>query len=343
MESTQNVATSSQLPRGLITRRGTQRLPSLRSDSSHSSQSFVSPNATTNSLSNTTKGGVLKRTFKPTIPVRRSVNGEDTNDCSKRNRSTDNSNYDRKGKHPKSRSKFNDSKNFIQTEGAVFKGESSPHLKSSRVKEESTTRGRPSLVGETRIKTESYCEKSSKSKVENKAKTIRKLYGDNFIDDEEDNDSHVVYPKGWQTVSSHRQSSSSCSVPLNAYNLLKTENKDKLLLMQIPEMILKRSDGYVGKMRVYKSGRIELHDTESDRKFDIVFDRNTNFEQNIKQENESKYSKPMTTNSFDDIIEDVVSFSGSDLCALATLEHKQVLLAVPNIPTDGKLPENFVL
>src|ERR1700761_898115 len=100
MESTQNVATSSQLPRGLITRRGTQRLPSLRSDSSHSSQSFVSPNATTNSLTNTTKGGVLKRTFKPTIPVRRSVNGEDTNDSSKRNRSTDNSNYDRKGKHP---------------------------------------------------------------------------------------------------------------------------------------------------------------------------------------------------------------------------------------------------
>ena len=349
MDSFQDIANSSQLPRGLITRRGTQRLPSLKSESQSSSKSFLSPNISTNSLANnTTKGGVLKRTFKPTIPIRRNVNGEDINESSKRIRNSD-SNTSRKGKQPKSRTKFNDSKSWVQTEGAVFKGESSPHLRSSRIREESVTSHRSSNGDHFGIKSQK-CEESSsrvkiESKAENKAKTIRRLYGHNFVDDDDEHllDTHLVYPKGWQTVSSHRKSLPSNSVPLNPYNLLKTGTHEKLLLMQIPETILKRSDGYIGKMRVYKSGRIEMIDSDSDLKFDILFDRNSNFEQNVKQENDSKYSKPMTTSNLDDITQDVVTFSGSDLCTLTTLDHKQVLMAVPSIPLDNQITTNFFL
>jgi hypothetical protein len=346
------------LPRGLITRRGTQnlstqRLPSLRSES-HSSQQLLSSNVTSNSLPITTKGGVLKRTFKPTIPVRRNASEDNTSP-----QMTDNSN-NKKGKQSRSNSKMNnrgnnrgiDQKKLVQMEAAVFNGANSQELKSSRLNESSSLRKRSSLPNESRVRAEVKTEREDKNseksslriepkiKLESKAALIRKLYGDNFIDDDNESDEELVLPKGWESVSTHRDHKQSIVEPLNPYNLLNTQNEDKFLLMQIPEAFLKRADGYVGKIRVYKSGRVELEDSESGIKFDILFDNKINVN-NVKQEN--KLSKEINSNQSQDLSQDVVSFSGNDLKVLGVLQHKEVLLAVPQIPLDDHIGPNIPL
>jgi hypothetical protein len=344
------------LPRGLITRRGTQnlstqRLPSLRSES-QSSQQLLSSNVTSNSLPITTKGGVLKRTFKPTIPVRRNASEDNTSP-----QMTDNSSNNRRGKQSRSNSKVNnrgkqsDQKKLIQMEAAVFSGANNQELRSSRLNESSSLRNRSSLSNESRVRAEVKTEREEKNseksslriepkiKLESKAALIRKLYGDNFIDDDNESDEELVLPKGWESVSTHRDHKQPTVEPLNPYNLLETQNEDKFLLMQIPEAFLKRADGYVGKIRVYKSGRVELEDIESGIKFDILFDNKLNVN-NVKQENKSKEINP---NQSQDFSQDVVSFSGNDLKVLGVLQHKEVLLAVPQIPLDDHIGPNIPL
>jgi len=348
----QNSDTSSGLTRGLIARRGaqnasTQRLPSLRSES-HSSQLLIPSNISTNSLPVTTKGGALKRTFKPTIPVRRNPN----EDNSVNNEHNDNSNRSRRGKQLRTNTRNNrqfDSKKFVQLDAAVFNGANNPELRSSRLTDMPSNRKRSSLTNETRIKSESRTDNQlrnrsddksptrhdSKIKLENKAGIIRKLYGDNFIDDDYEHDQDLVLPKGWESVSSHRVAKQSNTEPLNPYNLLKTDNEEKLLLMQIPDAFLKRSDGYVGKLRVYKSGRVQLEDSDSGIKFDILFDKSLSLAKNVKQENKPKEVNSNQIES--DISQDVVSFKGNNLTVLGTLGHEEVLLAVPQIPLDDHI------
>jgi hypothetical protein len=345
------------LPRGLITRRGTQnlsiqRLPSLRSES-QSSQQLLSSNVTSNSLPITTKGGVLKRTFKPTIPVRRNASEDNASP-----QMTDNSSNNRKAKQSRSHSKVNNrgkqsDQKLIQMEAAVFSGANNQELRSSRLNESSSLRNRSSLSNESRFRAEvkserednKNSEKSSlriepKIKLESKAALIRKLYGDNFIDEDNESDEELVLPKGWESVSTHRDHKQPIVEPLNPYNLLNTQNEDKFLLMQIPEAFLKRADGYVGKIRVYKSGRVELEDIESGIKFDILFDKKLNVN-NVKQENKS--SKEINANQSQDLSQDVVSFSGNDLKVLGVLQHREVLLAVPQIPLDNHIGPNIPL
>jgi len=104
---------------------------------------------------------------------------------------------------------------------------------------------------------------------------LQKLYGDNFIDDgDEDEDEErykrIMFPKGWECISERHGkqhaktglsiSTTSSAISSSPYEIFKNEEDDteKFLLMQIPDMLLNKSPGYVGKLRVYKSGKIEI-------------------------------------------------------------------------------------
>lgn len=327
-----------QLPRGLINRGVTQRLPSLRSDAS-SSRALMANTAAT------TRGGVLKRTFKPVIHnnAKRNASEEVNHNTSKyeeRNHTKDHSNHNRRGRPPKNKHKTND-KQWIQTEGAVFKGESNPQLRSNREREEMSSRKRHSTSIEVGVKREKEDKRSSKIKKECD-EDFDDFVGDNFVVDDHPG-ADLLYPKGWHSVTRHRKSPAieskpSLVQPLNPYNLFEneTDSPEKLLLFQIPEEVVKRSEGKIGKIRVFKSGRIEFHDSQTNIRFDILFDRTSDCQSNVKSEDvkPNLCAKPNEKSS--DITEDLVSFNGTDLCAIASLKHKQVLMAVPSIPLDSE-------
>ncbi|XP_054166496.1 uncharacterized protein LOC128963968 [Oppia nitens] len=328
------------LPRGLVTRSGgTKRLPALRPKAGESLPSVMQLNG----AADRTKNGTVKRVFKPTIPQRRQTTNTDDGQR-QTNDNHSNHKYDHRVKREKPISKKRLT-NLIQCDGAVFRGEETASVRIIRPKGgESYARNQSTHESSTRVKSEikteprdELDERLGETKLDNKAKVICKLYGDNFIDDTDDRFSNkdLIYPKGWHNVSTHRQSPQpSKSEPLNSYNLLKTNGShDKLLLMQISEEFLKKGSGYVGKLRVYKSGRIELVDSSSDMKFDILFDQKSITDPNIKDEKtDSKVGSKRTNNCFAEVItEDIVSFDGKELSTLTTLDHKQVLLAVPHM------------
>lgn len=336
----------SQLPIGLLTRRGTsiqltsmnQRLPSIKCEANKSSHT-PPPSA----IAPTTRGGYVKRNYKPTIPTARRSEEIQVKDEVKKEKKESDVKKNLRGRKPR-QGKDQDRKT-MQLEAAVFSGvsaASSGHLKStlsaatypSTSSSPFSSSSGPSGQKKRSTKSCDTKTKHSKIKSEDNKEVLDFLYGD-FIDDD-DSDEDILLPKGWEAIDSKRTQSNDV-IPLTPYNLLTNEDdKDKYLLMQIPDLICQKSDGYFGKMRVYKSGRIELEDEETGIKFDVLIDKNGNskFGMNLVKSEDDKKLKFSNEGIVEPICQEIIMLSSNNLASIGYLNQNETLTVVPQVQTD---------
>lgn len=337
----------SQLPIGLLTRRGTsiqltsmnQRLPSIKCEANKSSHT-PSPSA----IAATTRGGYVKRNYKPTIPTARKSEETQVKDEIKKEKKESDMKKNLRGRKP--RQGKDQDKKTMQLEAAVFSGvstASSGHSKSASSSATypstssspfSSSSSGPSGQKKRSAKSCDTKSKHSKNKSEDNKEVLDFLYGD-FIDDD-DSDEDILLPKGWEAIDS-KTTQSNDVIPLTPYNLLTNEDdKDKYLLMQIPDLICQKSEGYFGKMRVYKSGRIELEDEETGIKFDVLIDKNGNskFGMNLVKSEDDKKLKFSNEGIVEPICQEIIMLSGNNLASIGYLNQNETLTVVPQVQTD---------
>jgi len=345
------------LPRGLVNREGkavnpTQRLPSLRGDMSSPAAILTKLSAGGKGTpiitpSTTTRGGAAKRVYRPTIPSRRtgpsatSPSKSDTNgDSPKRGKQTKSP----RGRGASQRGNARDkgpNKNFVQLEASVFNGINAAPARPS-------ANNYSSVYGSSR-ETVSRPDKPSTSKTapaikdpqsDQRDKTIiQDLYKDDFIaysDSDEDcattgGKVSSLKPRGWDNLTSaskdkkqDRQSTESTieltGIPIDKW----LDSDDKLVLMQIPDILLSRPQGLLGKLRLYKSGRVELIDSDSGITFDVI--RGTR-DSIVSTSNVEDTKHALNVNKKENH-QEVVSFSGDSLHALSKVDNSDLLLVV---------------
>ncbi|XP_015790717.1 protein phosphatase inhibitor 2 [Tetranychus urticae] len=250
-----------------------------------------------------TRGGAAKRIFKPTIPAtRRSTrsgdkDGDKNNSC---NTSTPHGKVKSKDKDRSNKSKGK--KDLIQLD-AVFNGinATAPVVKAERGYVNSGSSNINSLkdraikgedadvksINGIRIKSEDDSVTIANHRSVEDAKDFKKheiddvesiqraLYRDDFISNFSTNDDELA-PIGWEHVSQlqlYKQKGCEKDVKstrrFDAWASTKN-NQDKMVLFQLPEMVLKGGDGRLGKIRMYKSGKMELVDTRSGIVYDLL-------------------------------------------------------------------------
>lgn len=330
------------IPRGLVSRqtpsnsaKNCVRLPSLKngdtSINSIGSKMLIHTNIAT------TKGGVVKRTFTPTIPSerKRSSTASINSNCSSPNESSKTETSKQK---TKSKGKNHSNKKIIQMEGAVFNG-----INASKI-QNSSSRVDTRAPCQTSVKRDlKRSSTSDKVKLTNEANNrINEFIGEKFIDDK-DEDVGLVVPMGWETVAgmnsrSFEKTDKCCadkkpklSNLSSPFELFKTEsNKDKVLLFQIPELLLKRADGKVGKIIVYKSGRIVLVDNETQVKYDLFVSSSNNANSII----DNDVSHVPGLNDKNSMKQEIVSFTDDQLTSIAKLNNSDIVVVAPQIQTD---------
>ncbi|KAI1293719.1 hypothetical protein HDE_06330 [Halotydeus destructor] len=337
------------LPRGLVSREGTPIRPSQRLPSFRSAMSAPAPNTLlTTSLnpvqSATTRGGVSKRVYKPTIPTRRTQNSETptTSKDSENKRTRPDSKSPRgRGGRNNVKSDRKPNNNFVQLEAAVFNGIGGPSTKLSHSSLDVARGGRQTIVKsdvKSRVEAKQVKVKSEPFERED-SKLLEKLYRDDFLDDSSDDEKDLSSrkkPKGWELVNcekinpSYRQKEIS---DLEGIPIDKWLDGNKPVMFQLPELFLTQREGIVGKLRVYKSGRVVMTDTLSGIEFDVV--RSNNSLDNgspgvqIKSENE----KPSRKNQVNlPIRQDVISLSEDAIVSLGEIDNSDFLIGIPKLP-----------
>lgn len=357
-----------QLPRGLVNREGTavrtnQRLPSLRGDplsgshamlaklanaSNTSGGSMSMPNATGSGVNNTTtRGGVAKRVYKPSIPTRRTPGTSNTSNDGDSKRGHE-SRYPR-GRGGRGNKKERPQQNFLQLEAAVFNGINASISKSSRGGSVAASSSNSSRETVTRVALPVSTGGGSggggvtshaQAKTDINTSAIKNLYKDDFIgdsDSDDDDGSLQVKPKGWENVSHDihhhnskkaRRSDEFTGIPIDKW----LEADEKLFLMQVPDILVKRPKGLVGKLRIYKSGRFEIVDSETGVTFDLVR-ANSNPTRPGQVKSEVKPSKAQLGYGLDQTVnQEIVHLSSDAMVSLSRIETEDVLIAVPRIP-----------
>ena len=342
------------LPRGLISREGTpvqksQRLPSLRNRPSLTSTPSTPVSAINGpKTSDTTRGGAAKRVFKPSIPSRRQPSdtaASTSSSESKRGRDSNRTPRGRgrggvRGKPPPGKP------NYVQLEAAVFSGINASVTNKSSVPSSGSSVVR---VSNDRIKSEPSFSTPQKSKLSLDSSTEKfevgddedtsTIYADSFIDDASDDErtSSNKLPRGWENCQAESRNRSSNSKSfVNESSGIPTDKwltaDDNLVLIQVPEILTHRSSGVVGKLKVYKSGRVELVDNEAGLTFDVIRANNNPIAMlPVKQEidrGKRVQQKPISTENR----QELVLMKDNTLTCLGSLPSCDVLISVPRIP-----------
>lgn len=332
------------LPRGLINREGTpvtpsQRLPSLRTRSLANSAPAVMHNTT----GQTTRGGVAKRVFKPNIPARRPAASDTSESTANDSHSKSDAKRGRAGQSPRGgRGAHSDAgkrqlgKNFVQLDAAVFSG-----IDAASKTRPPSAAGVPRAPKEEKIaikRDPSPSKSSTRKNIITKGKALSStIYRDDFIvDDDEDDEEDVQYsnklPRGWEHVTGKRTSANDNSSTLNCTQSIAIDRwldaDDNLVLMQVPEFLVKRTSGSIGKLRVYNSGRIELFDEEAGVSYDIMRANNAVSEPAVKVEGRRKRH----TVSSQGVRQELVVMKENSLTCLGDITPADVLMSVPRIP-----------
>jgi hypothetical protein len=171
-----------------------------------------------------------------------------------------------------------------------------------------------SVTKETSIK-KHQSSKSSKQN-DNRVSTISKeeemMYRDDFIVRSKDckvDSEFNKFPKGWSILESVENEQASLG-----HEEVWRSSQDKLVLMQLPEILGNRNEGKIGKLRVYKSGKVELVYNSSKLKFDLVQSRD-----------KDSANAELTPN------QEVIAFLGKELMCLGSLKPEDTFLMVPRI------------
>ncbi|XP_074601940.1 uncharacterized protein LOC141855715 [Brevipalpus obovatus] len=113
-------------------------------------------------------------------------------------------------------------------------------------------------------------------------------------------------------------------------------NNEDLILLQMPQILLNRKDEKFGKLRVYKSGKLELLDTKNG----IVYDVQRVYSQDdapghLKTFNNDESKCNLQKNNLfaknNSMRRDAVVFADRDLVCLGSIENTDVLLVGPKV------------
>ena len=157
----------------------------------------------------------------------------------------------------------------------------------------------------------------------------RRLYKDDFIMRDIDAGTHL--PIGWEHLI-NTTARKECKVNW----LIKVEKEDKyeeekgLMMFQLPEMILSKHNGRVGKMRIYKSGKIELVDEETKLIHEI---KST---QDVSDLDIPFVSKPKTNTNEGRAVrcnlnQEAVTIEGNQITCLGSINTNDILIGYPRI------------
>lgn len=113
-------------------------------------------------------------------------------------------------------------------------------------------------------------------------------------------------------------------------NDLQTNTGDSLILFQLPQILLSRKDGALGKLRVYNSGRLELLETKTGLVFDL---QHVSCNNNISNcdVNKSELSANNSSDFGTSIWREAVVFSDRQLACLGSIENSNIMLVRPQL------------
>jgi hypothetical protein len=167
-------------------------------------------------------------------------------------------------------------------------------------------------------------------------------YCDDFIhnssdDDEMDMESRAALrPRGWDSLCAEKKPKAGSLamgvVPFDDWLQPPEGEEEKLVLFQVPDVLVNRPEGKIGRLRVYKSGRIELVDTEAGITFDVLQPHvQSQAKAGVKTEGCDTKSRPQTSTE-GNVSQELVHLSDNSLTSLGRLNSRDILIPVPRLP-----------
>jgi hypothetical protein len=291
---------------------------------------------------------VAKRIYKPTIPSTRKQGGDSIGSSqvdtdSKRGRDTKSPRG--RGARSQRGGKERTVAKTIQLDG-FFTGidaVANPSTRDNHAPAASSSREAVSRVSGPCSANGPVSASKTQARTEVNQASLDNLFRDDFIDDSSSDEETgtQVRPKGFENLTNETsikfEKKSAVAEVLTGIPIDKwLEADDKLFLLQVPDILVKRPKGLIGKLRIYKSGRFELVDSETGVSFELLR-ANANpstLTIPVKSEGKSR-STNFTASNPSDINQEIVHLSTDSLTALSRVHSEDILVAVPQISTDS--------
>ncbi|XP_074597756.1 uncharacterized protein LOC141852595 [Brevipalpus obovatus] len=308
------------LPRGLMTRSGfppdpNQRLPSFKNSLTKSSLIFqTNPSLVRSPI----KPNLTSKSQERSKTCKANTNGVNKSDILKQ---TPPRNTNAKLRRPSRQGNKYKPKKLVQLESTVFTGVPLKPATSRSARSSSSSKAPPKSpaivlappVVEHKVPVDDAIEEE--------------LLRDDFIENEEERKHKPeILPQGWQNLC--ELETSLPSIEPSTDSVLTSPGGEGLVFLQLPKFFPTKSNGPIGKLRVWKSGKIEIVSRSNGKSYDIC-PANASFSEERSPNAEASFG----VNEKPSSARELVAYQGRGLTFLGSINLSDTAVVVPRIST----------